>query len=102
MTCLGIFPVNRTRVDPMVGVSDVHILSGNLSLPFSAAFSTRWFENALDIRELKETPRKIMADRGVKPWAGTTPVLGGSRRPKPPKTRSHAPSRFRRSFPPTV
>jgi len=98
MTCSGIFLANKTRVGPTLGVSYVQEPSGEPSVPFAAAFSTFWFENALELKELKKTPRKIRADRGVKPWAGTTPILGGLRRPK--RARSfHSP---RRSFPPTV
>src|SRR5579872_2255120 len=58
------------------------------SAQFSAAFSGLPSRERLGTAEFGKTHDRKRPDGGVKPWAGTTPVLGGTVRPKPARLRS--------------
>jgi hypothetical protein len=88
MNSLDIFPAETTTSAASWASGSRRRPSNDLAAPFSAAFSNLQVRERLEIKEFKSDPPKIVAERRVKPWAGTTPVLGGPRRPKPARSLS--------------
>lgn len=85
MTFLDLFRAEINRTGRPAPFRD---LSEEDAAPFSAAISTRSVRDRLSPNTFMKTPRAESIKRGVIPWAGTTPVLGALRRPKPARGRS--------------
>src|SRR3989442_1408817 len=69
-------------------------LSNEPSGPFSPSFSATATRERFSVNDSHRDTAKIRADGKPVAWAGTTPVVGGLRRPPPTRLR------LRGSFPP--
>ena len=87
MTCLESFLANNARRHPMLGVSDVQILSGDLSLPFSEVFSNVRVRERVGNQGIESDPAEIRGGLRGQTVGGNDP---GFRRLAPPKTSENA------------